>query len=335
MPRKKTKSKKNVASRTEDETQKLRLFWPSAAVVTAVSVFLVLRVCRRWMQRPVIVTTDMHFSKVPRRFPQGCSSHYIESGVRVDGCSRSEGGSCDRIIIDDFLSTDSISTLISMSERGMGKAKRSKKRAGPFIMDVNSGFVLASGSSQPDEIYRDGQIFTSSEYDMYRRVTSRIKTAVEEAFGLSRLYFTAPTFITREIGETNWQPRTMHDEYWHVHVDKNNTEHYDYSGLVYLSDYGKDFEGGELHFYPDSSLDCSAFVDPVNPGPCSVTGDADLIVHPKKGRLIVFPSGRENPHRVTQVTSGTRYVLSFWFTCDSQRKFSQFLNGKAHRTFSN
>ena len=24
------------------------------------------------------------------------------------------------------------------------------------------------------------------------------------------------------------------DEYWHAHVDKNNTPHYDYSGLLYL-----------------------------------------------------------------------------------------------------
>ena len=26
----------------------------------------------------------------------------------------------------------------------------------------------------------------------------------------------------------------MHDEYWHAHVDKNNTGHYDYSGLLYV-----------------------------------------------------------------------------------------------------
>ncbi len=38
------------------------------------------------------------------------------------------------------------------------------------------------------------------------------------------------------------------DEYWHAHVDKNNTAHYDYSGLLYLSTYGKDFTGGRLTF---------------------------------------------------------------------------------------
>jgi len=49
--------------------------------------------------------------------------------------------------------------------------------------------------------------------------------------------------------DRTWQPTTPHDEYWHPHVDKNNTVHYDYSGLVYLSTGEEDFEGGDLHFY--------------------------------------------------------------------------------------
>ena len=36
----------------------------------------------------------------------------------------------------------------------------------------------------------------------------------------------------------------IHDEYWHVHADMNNTHHYHYSGLMYLSTYGDDFTGG-------------------------------------------------------------------------------------------
>jgi hypothetical protein len=38
----------------------------------------------------------------------------------------------------------------------------------------------------------------------------------------------------------------IHDEYWHPHADRNNTPHYHYSGLLYMSDYGKDFTGGSL-----------------------------------------------------------------------------------------
>ena len=38
----------------------------------------------------------------------------------------------------------------------------------------------------------------------------------------------------------------IHDEYWHTHIDRNNTPHYHYSGLLYMSTYEKDFTGGSL-----------------------------------------------------------------------------------------
>lgn len=41
----------------------------------------------------------------------------------------------------------------------------------------------------------------------------------------------------------------IHDEYWHPHVDRNNTPHYHYSGLLYMSTYDNDFSGGELIFF--------------------------------------------------------------------------------------
>jgi hypothetical protein len=173
-------------------------------------------------------------------------------------------------------------------------------------------------------------------------------------------------------------------------VDKNNTLHYDYSGLIYLSTEGIDFEGGALHFYDHQNLDCSKFVDDDDPGPCVAIGKSfekkllklfrnkfinlfiinttniyvlissyfsdvavfhvcsiwcfilkknkgkpKLIVKPRRGRMIMFGSGRENPHRVTKVKSGKRYVLSFWFTCDKRKRFKTFLDGKVHQTFNN
>lgn len=100
----------------------------------------------------------------------------------------------------------------------------------------------------------------------------------------------------------------------HPHVDKNNTGHYDFSGLIYLSEFGKDFEGGLFEFF-------------------SSDGTVETVVEPAASRLLIFTSGRENPHRVQKVTAGVRYVLSFWFTCHEQFAFANFLDGKAHRTF--
>lgn len=48
----------------------------------------------------------------------------------------------------------------------------------------------------------------------------------------------------------------------------------------------------------------------------------------------MFTSGPENTHFVEPVVSGQRFVLSFWFTCNIQRKFEIFLDGKQHQLFS-
>jgi hypothetical protein len=54
--------------------------------------------------------------------------------------------------------------------------------------------------------------------------------------------------MIRAVGNLDWSPAEIHDEYWHPHVDKQNTEHYDYSGLVYLKTHGEDFTGGLFSF---------------------------------------------------------------------------------------
>jgi hypothetical protein len=292
-------------------------------------------------------------------WPIKCSTHYEEnSKVKLNEPRRNNGpdgktpttcvplrdGMCDRIIKDDFLTKDEIAILIAIADRGMNSylsSKLEQKRrneippSGPTIMDINSGYVLPSGSSRPKSIYNNGQMYSKSDYDLYRHVITKLKSYIESKFGLSHLYFTAPTFITREVGDVNWEAKTMHDEYWHVHSDKNNTKHYDYSGLIYLSEQGKDFTGGSLEFYEYDHLNCEAFVSKDNPGPCKVTGNPTMVVAPVPGRLIVFGSGRENPHRVTLVKSGVRYVLSFWFTCNQALEFANFLDGKMHNQYKN
>jgi hypothetical protein len=57
------------------------------------------------------------------------------------------------------------------------------------------------------------------------------------------------------------------------------------------------------------------------------------LVSPNAGRLVIFSSGRENLHQVQKVETGTRTVLSMWFTCDEEKAFSTFLDGSAHVAF--
>ena len=187
-------------------------------------------------------------------------------------------------------------------------------------MDLNVGMLRDAGGLKL--LYpQDGSeqnVFNQDQLKLYKDAMERIRTRVAHEFGLSRLYFTAPTFITRLVGNPQWQPQEIHDEYWHPHVDKQNTDHYDYSGLVYLSNHGTDFTGGEL-----------AFIDKDADGRTVAN-----TVQPRAGRLAAFTSGDENLHHARKVETGVRYVMSMWFTCDKAKEFGTFLDGKVHQTFT-
>jgi predicted 2-oxoglutarate/Fe(II)-dependent dioxygenase YbiX len=68
----------------------------------------------------------------------------------------------------------------------------------------------------------------------------------------------------------------------------NHTPHRDVSAIYYLND---EFEGGEIAFEKEK-----------------------LVVKPRKGLLLVFPSDRDHVHEVYPVRCGIRYTMPIWFT---------------------
>lgn len=64
----------------------------------------------------------------------------------------------------------------------------------------------------------------------------------------------------------------------------------DYSALIYLSEYGTDFTGGELYFPKQ-----------------------DITIEPRLGTLVFFQGDLEHLHEVKEVTSGERYALVMFF----------------------
>ena len=71
----------------------------------------------------------------------------------------------------------------------------------------------------------------------------------------------------------------------------NHTPQRDYTALVYLND---NFTGGELVF-----------------------PDRDVVIIPKPGLFVGFPSNHKFVHAVPNVLSGKRYSLPVWFTMNS------------------
>ncbi|CAK4726278.1 hypothetical protein LEN26_015056 [Aphanomyces euteiches] len=233
-----------------------------------------------------------------------CSNQY---NPFIQGCHKRS--KCGRALRDNFVSQDVVQQLRDIADHGM---QGRSTLGGPTIMDINTGYVKDGNGLI--NLYRQNPPvkFTTEQYTLYRDVIEKIRRAVMEEFQLSSLHFTAPTFLTRLIGNESWTPAELHDEYWHAHVDKNNTAHYDYSGLLYLADYGVDFTGGLF-----------AFIDAKN-----------TTVEPARGRLMMFTSGMENLHEVRRVETGARYLMSMWFTCDPRKRFHNFLDGKVHDHFN-
>uniref|UniRef100_A0A4W6D779 2-oxoglutarate and iron dependent oxygenase domain containing 3 n=1 Tax=Lates calcarifer TaxID=8187 RepID=A0A4W6D779_LATCA len=190
--------------------------------------------------------------------------------------------------------------LRRLAERGLALAG---SEGGASILDLHSG-ALSMGK-QFVNIYRYfgdqiGDVFTQEDFQLYRDVRGRIQAVIAETFGLdpTLMYLTKPTFFSR-INST--AAKTQHDEYWHPHIDKVTYGSFDYTSLLYLSDYGSDFSGGRFVFMDQNG---------------------NRTVEPRAGRVSFFSSGSENLHRVEKVTWGTRYAITVSFTCDPAHAIS-------------
>ncbi|PNI21504.1 OGFOD3 isoform 9, partial [Pan troglodytes] len=95
-------------------------------------------------------------------------------------------------------------------------------------------------------------IFSEEDFRLYREVRQKVQLTIAEAFGISAssLHLTKPTFFSR-INST--EARTAHDEYWHAHVDKVTYGSFDYTSLLYLSNYLEDFGGGRFVFMEEGA----------------------------------------------------------------------------------
>ncbi|GAA6110239.1 urotensin-2 receptor 2 isoform X1 [Tachysurus ichikawai] len=226
----------------------------------------------------------------PRVFMVQCSEDY-QKYKHFPGCTPTK---CGRAVSDSMVTADEAQTLKRLAEKGLALGGSD---GGASILDLHSG-ALSMGKKFIN-IYRyfNNQIrdiFTEDDFKLYRAVRSRIQRVIAETFGLdsSNLYLTKPTFFSR-INSTG--AKTAHDEYWHPHIDKVTYGSFDYTSLLYLTDYDVDFGGGRF-----------IFMDP----------NSNQTVEPRAGRVSFFSSGSENLHHVEKVAWGTRYAITVSFTCD-------------------
>nr|CAD7428683.1 unnamed protein product [Timema monikensis] len=221
-----------------------------------------------------------------------CSDSYRTELEQFPGCVPER---CGRVVFDQLVSGSEADALLKIAQQGLALGG---SEGGASILDLHSG-ALSQGKNFVN-IYKLDQakgIFRKSDFIIYKVVKTKIQHAVAHHFGVraDALHLTHPTFFSRL---TSAPAKTVHDEYWHPHVDKETYESFHYTSLLYLTDYGHDFQGGRF-----------VFVDKDN---------SNKTVEPRKGRVSMFTSGSENVHYVEKVSSGTRYAITVSFTCDEK-----------------
>ncbi|KAG8550427.1 hypothetical protein GDO81_026015 [Engystomops pustulosus] len=96
------------------------------------------------------------------------------------------------------------------------------------------------------------EIVTEEDFQLYSDVRRRIQQEIARTFDLdaNNLHLTKPTFFSRMNSS---EAKTTHDEYWHPHIDKVTYGSFDYTSLLYLSDYSRDFGGGRFIFIDEKA----------------------------------------------------------------------------------
>ncbi|XP_046370039.2 2-oxoglutarate and iron-dependent oxygenase domain-containing protein 3-like [Haliotis rufescens] len=207
---------------------------------------------------------------------------------------------CGRVVMDDLVRQEDAEYLLRVAEKGLALGGSS---GGASILDLHTG-ALSKDNAFID-IYRllkaeKIDLLTEKDFKIYKKVKDQIHDAIAAEFGVppGKLYLTKPTFFSRMNMTT---PKTIHDEYWHAHVDKETYGSFHYTSLLYLATYKQDFDGGRFVF---------------------VDTDANRTVEPKLGRVSFFTSGSENVHFVERLTDGVRYAITVSFTCDPSKAIS-------------
>ncbi|XP_004533878.1 2-oxoglutarate and iron-dependent oxygenase domain-containing protein 3 [Ceratitis capitata] len=232
--------------------------------------------------------------KLPLRIEKfECSNGYKAEISRYPNCVPKK---CGRFVSDQLVEHDEVEVLLDLASKILSMAGSS---GGASVLNLHTGAL--SYKEQFVNAYRVPKVVAElKQYQLgiYNSVKNKIKEAIAEQFEIpaSSLYLTDPTFFSRL---TNATAKTMNDEYWHEHVDKDTYESFHYTSLLYLNTYQKDYRGGRF-----------IFIDGNDDNPTKSA------IEPKKARVSAFTSGAENLHHVEQVIEGERYAITISFTCD-------------------
>lgn len=226
-----------------------------------------------------------------------CSPEYLSEMMEYHSCMPDK---CGRFVTDSLATSEDVEQLLNLAKTGLSFGGGS---GGASILDLHSG-ALSKGENFVNvyNIPEAKGFLDVNALNTYKMIRRKIAQAIADKFKIdvNSIHLTHPTFFSRIDNST---AKTIHDEYWHPHVDKETYSSFHYTSLLYLSNYRRDFDGGRFIFVDENKAENSTLYSSIEP---------------KKGRISVFTSGAENLHYVEKVTQGTRYAITISFTCNKK-----------------
>ncbi|XP_075073030.1 2-oxoglutarate and iron-dependent oxygenase domain-containing protein 3 isoform X1 [Mixophyes fleayi] len=275
-------------SRSQGRSWRSLLVWGVLSAIMAVSVIILLWVYPSGDVMEVLA--GQRETLLHKFYPVPCSQDY-DNYKMFTGCTPLK---CGRAVTDAVITQQEAQRMLRIAEAGFSLGGSD---GGASILDLHSG-ALSMGKNFVNMYRYYGEkmkeILKEEDLQLYRDVRLRIQEEIARTFNLdaTSLYLTKPTFFSRMNSS---EAKTTHDEYWHPHIDKVTYGSFDYTSLLYLSDYSRDFGGGRFIFIDEKM---------------------NSTVEPRAGRLSFFTSGSENLHHVEKVSWGTRYAITISFTCN-------------------
>lgn len=211
---------------------------------------------------------------------------------------------CARFVLDDAVPEKEAAELRKMIEWLIEEAWGAGSGP-PSVVDLHQGSI-----SYKDSFVELAQLmefksitFSEAQKEAYYAVRRYLRTRLSGLFGIpEEALLHDLTFFSHINGSK--EAVTMHDEYWHQHIDTEQYGTFEYTALLYLSTSGSDFNGGEFVF--DNATRLSK-------------ANVEAVVEPRYNRLVAFTSDAENPHHVKKVSDGIRITLTAAFTCDEEK----------------
>ena len=169
------------------------------------------------------------------------------------------------------------------------------------IWDITETHYNDEGTVIYDHKYWEDRVATTGSLmqndprivPMIEDMVKRLKVEVDEFFGVDA-FPTSPAIVRWLPGQLQ-MPHADKELHEGENAGKpNDFPWYDIAGLFYLND---DYEGGELYF-------------PLQ----------DIQFKPKAGSAYFFPGDKNYIHGVTEITSGMRYVVPFFWTILSHKE---------------